>query len=107
MSRGISGVRVNKAARGGKGLFAPFMLPKPCTSPKHIFWLREARIVNGADGFSLSSHPIEVPNVDFHREVEIHLVRDMVQQVMVTRIWWDGKTVRPLAAPLSGFAVCP
>jgi len=41
--------------------FRPFSLPKPYTSPKDIFCLREARILNGYRRISLFNHEIEIP----------------------------------------------
>ncbi len=59
----------------------------------------------GTKGISLFNHIIQVPNVELHEEVEIHLVPDAVKQVIETRIWWNDKMVHSVALPLDGFSV--
>jgi len=98
-------VRFNRAREAGNSLFRPFSLPKPYTSPKDVFCLRESRIVNGYRRISLFNHTIEVPKVELHEEVEIHLVPDTAKQVMEVRIWWHDKMVHSVALPLEGFRV--
>jgi len=67
----IPAIRFRRAKRDGNSLFRPFSLPKPYTSPKDVFCLRETRVVNGYRRISLFNHTIEVPNVELHEEVEI------------------------------------
>ncbi len=40
-------IRFNRAKKDRNSLFRPFSLPKPYTSPKEVFCLRETRLVNG------------------------------------------------------------
>jgi len=94
-----------RAEHKGNSLFRPFSLPKPYTSSKDVFCLRETRVVDGYRRISLFNHTIEVPRVDLREEVEIHLVPDLVKQVMEVRIWWHGKMVHSVARPLEGFRV--
>ena len=101
----IPNIRFERAEHEGNSLFRPFSLPKPYTSPKDVFCLRETRVVDGYRRISLFNHPIEVPRVDLREEVEIHLVPDLVKQVMEVRIWWHGKMVHSVALPLEGFRV--
>lgn len=101
----IPSIRFNRAKQEGNSLFRPLSLPKPYTSPKDVFCLRETRIVNGYRRISLFNHTIEVPKVELREEVEIHLVPDTTRQVMEVRIWWSGKMVHSVALPLDGFAV--
>ena len=101
----IPAIRFRRAKRHGNSLFRPFSLPKPYTSPKDVFCLRETRVVNGYRRISLFNHTIEVPNVELHEEVEIHLVPDTAKQVMEIRIWWHAKMVHSVALPLEGFRV--
>jgi transposase len=98
-------VRFNRARKEGNTLFRPFSLPKPYTSPKDVFCLRESRTVNGYRRISLFNHNIEVPKVELYEEVEIHLVPDTARQVMEVRIWWNSKMVHSVALPLDGFRV--
>jgi hypothetical protein len=60
----ISSIRFTRARKDGNSLFRPFSLPKPYTSPKDVFCLRETRVVNGYRRISLFNHTIEVPNTD-------------------------------------------
>jgi transposase len=101
----IPAIRFRRAKRDGNSLFRPFSLPKPYTSPKDVFCLRETRVVNGYRRISLFNHTIEVPNVELHEEVEIHLVPDTAKQIMEIRIWWNAKMVHAVALPLEGFGV--
>jgi hypothetical protein len=101
----IPAIRFRRAKRTGNSLFRPFSLPKPYTSPKDVFCLREIRVVNGYRRISLFNHTIEVPNVELHEEVEIHMVPDTAKQVMEIRIWWHAKMVHSVILPLEGFRV--
>jgi hypothetical protein len=101
----IPSIRFTRARQDGNSLFRPFSLPKPYTSPKDVFCLRETRVVNGYRQISLFNHTIEVPKTDLYEEVEIHLVPDPAKQVMETRIWWHDKMVHSVALPLDGFRV--
>jgi hypothetical protein len=101
----IPSIRFKKAKQDGNSLFRPFSLPKPYTSPKDVFCLRETRIVNGYRRISLFNHTIEVPNVELREEVEVHMVPDTVKEVMEIRIWWGQKMVHSVALPLDGFSV--
>jgi len=101
----IPSIRFDRAKQEGNSLFRPFSLPKPYTSPKDVFCLRETRVVDGYRRISLFNHTIEVPKVDLHEEVEIHMIPDLIKQVMEIRIWWHGKMVHSVALPLEGFRV--
>lgn len=101
----IPDIRFQRAKKTGNTLFRPFSLPKPYTSPKDVFCLRETRVVNGYRRISLFNHTIEVPNVELYEEVDIHLVPNPARQVMEIRIWWNNNMVHSLALPLEGFRV--
>ena len=101
----IPSIRFTKARKDGNSLFRPFSLPKPYTSPKDVFCLRETRVVNGYRRISLFNHTIEVPKTELYEEVDIHLVPDTAKQVMETRIWWNNTMVHSVALPLEGFRV--
>ncbi len=55
----------------------PFALPKPYTSAKDVFCLREKRMVNGYRRISLFNHEIVVPHAPLREEVEVHLIPDI------------------------------
>jgi hypothetical protein len=99
----IPSIRFEKAREEGNSLFRPFVLPKPYTSAKDVFCLREKRMVNGYRRISLFNHEIEVPNVPLREEVEIHLVPDIERGALEVRIWWDNKMVHSAAHPLKVF----
>jgi len=101
----IPSIRFEQARAAGNSLFRPFSLPKPYTSSKDVFCLRETRRVNGYRRISLFNHTIEVPNVPLYEEVEIHLIPDMLKQIMDIRIWWNRKMVHSITYPLNEFTV--
>jgi hypothetical protein len=97
----IPGIRFDNARKSGTSLFRPFSLPKPYTSPKDIFCLREMRILNGYRRISLFNHEIEVPHVPVHEDVELHLIPDIARQALEVRIWFENKMVHSLSFPMA------
>jgi len=101
----IPRIRFEKAQLAGNSLFRSFVLPKPYTSTKDVFCLRETRMVDGYRRISLFNHTIEVPNVPLREDVDIHLVPDIRKNLMEIRIWWNTKMAHSLTLPLSEFRV--
>ncbi len=101
----IPSVRFEAARLAGHTLFRPFALPKPFTSPKDVFCLRETRTLDGYRRISLFNHVIEVPKVPVREPVEIHLIPDTVKAVMDIRIWWNRALVHTVSYPLKEFRV--
>ena len=101
----IPSLRFTNAQTAGSNLFRPFSLPKPYTSLKDVFCLRETRVVNGYRRIALFNQEIEVPNVPLREEVEIHLTPNMAKQIMEVRIWWSQKMVHSVSLPLAGLRV--
>ena len=99
----VPGIRFDRARNEGKSLFRPFALPKPHTSTKDIFCLRETRRVNGYRKISLSNHEIIVPNVPLREEVEIHLIPDVDRDALEVRIWHDNRMVQSVTYPAKEF----
>ena len=99
----IPSIRFDRAKREGNSLFRPFTLPKPYTSVKDVFCLREKRMVNGYRKISLFNHEIQVPKVPLREEVEIHLVPDTPREALEVRIWWENHMVQSLVYPLREF----
>ena len=99
----VPAVRFDNAAREGNSLFRPLVLPKPYTSLKDVFCLREKRTVNGYRRISLFNHDIDVPNVPLREDVEVHLVPDQTSQALEIRIWWTNKMVHSVSYPLKDF----
>jgi hypothetical protein len=99
----IPSIRFEKAREEGNSLFRPFVLPKPYTSTKDVFCLREKRMVNGYRRISLFNYEIEVPNVPLREEVEVHLVPDIEREALEVRIWWNNRMVHSVTYPLREF----
>jgi hypothetical protein len=99
----IPSIRFDKACQEGNSLFRPFILPKPYTSVKDVFCIREKRMVNGYRRVSLLNIEIEVPNVPLREEVELHLFPDMIKNMLHIRIWWENQMVHSVTYPLSAF----
>ena len=79
----IPSIRFQKARREGNSLFRLLILPKPYTSTKDVFCLREKRMVNGYRKISLLNHEIVVP---LREEVEVHLAPDIERDALEVRI---------------------
>jgi len=101
----IPNIRFERAIAEGNSLFRPFSLPRPYTSPKDVFCLRERRMVNAYRRISLFGHEIQVPNVPLREEVDIHMVPDPDKNIMEIRIWWDDRMAHSVTLPLQGFRV--
>lgn len=99
----IPSVRFERAKKEGNSLFRPFVLPKPYTSTKDVFCLRERRMVNGYRKISLFNHEIAVSHVPLREEVEVHLVPDTHRGIMEVRIWWNSQMVHSVTYPLKEF----
>jgi hypothetical protein len=99
----VPSIRFEKARKEGNSLFRPFVLPKPYTSIKDVFCLREKRTVNGYRRISLFNHSIEVPKVPLREEVEVHLVPDVARGALEVRIWWENQMVHSVTYPLKDF----
>ena len=99
----VPSIRFDMARKVGNSLFRPFALPKPYTSTKDIFCLRETRMVNGYHKISLFNHEIPVPHVPLREDVEVHLIPDIQSDAFEVRIWWDSRMVQSLTYPLKEF----
>lgn len=101
----IPAIRFAKAKQLGNSLFRPLALPKPYTSLKDVFCLRDTRMVNGYRRISVFNKSIEVPKVPLREDVEIHFVPDLMRQTIECRIWWEQKMVHSVVYPLQGLRV--
>jgi len=99
----VPSIRFEKARKEGNSLFRPFALPKPYTSAKDVFCLRETRMVNGYRKISFFDHEIPVPNVPLREEVEIHLLPDTRRDALEVRIWHGNRMVQSVTYPLKEF----
>lgn len=97
----IPSIRFENALKSGASLFRPFALPRPYTSSKDVFCLRETRTLNGYRRISLFHHEIEVPHVPVYEDVELHMVPDVPRQVLEVRIWFEQKMVHSFSFPMA------
>jgi len=104
-TREIPNLRFARAQREGNSLFRSFTLPKPYTSPKDVFCLREHRMVNAYRRISLFGREIEVPKAPVHEELELHLIPNEVSQILDVRVWWKNKMLQSTTLPLEGIRV--
>jgi hypothetical protein len=101
----IPGLRFDNARKAGTSLFRPFSLPKPYTSPKDVFCLRDTRILNGYRRISLFNQEIEIPHVPLREDVELHMIPNLERQILEVRIWWNHKLVHSINLPLADLRV--
>jgi len=101
----IPSQRFENARKAGTSLFRPFSLPKPYTSPKDVFCLRDTRTLNGYRRISLFNQEIEVPHVPLREDVELHMIPDFGRQILEVRIWWCKKIVHSVNLPLANLRV--
>ena len=99
----VPSIRFEEAKKQSNTLFRPFALPKPYTSTKDIFCLRENRTTDGYGKISLFHHKIQVPDVPLREEVEVHMVPDPARGAMHIRIWWENKMKLAVDYPLTDF----
>ena len=101
----IPGLRFENARKAGTSLFRPFSLPKPFTSTKDVFCLRDTRMLNGYRRISLFNQEIDVPHVPLHEDVELHMIPNLDKQILEVRIWWNHKMVHSINLPLADLRV--
>jgi hypothetical protein len=101
----VPGIRFARAVTEGNSLFRPFSLPKPYTSPRDVFCLRERRIVNAYRRISLFGHEIKVPKAPLHEEVELHLIPNQASQILDIRVWHKNQMLQSTTIPLKGIRV--
>ncbi len=99
----VPSIRFARARKEGNSLFRPFALPKPYTSTKDVFCLREKRMVNAYHKISLFNREIPVPNAPLREEVEVHLIPDPRTGALDLRIWWNSQIVHSVVYPLKEF----
>lgn len=99
----IPSVRFREANKRGDTLFRPFVLPKPYTSSKDVFCLRQRRTTDGYGKISLFDHEILVPRVPLREEVEIHMIPDPGRSAITVRVWWENQLKQSVDYPLAEF----
>jgi transposase len=98
----IPAIRFEKALSTGNSLFRPFSLPKPFSSLKDVFCLRDTRTLNGYRKITLGGMEIEIPLVPIREDVDIHFV-PLPSSFVEVRIWYENKMVHSLTMPAVKF----
>lgn len=97
----IPALRFEKAQQGKRSLFRPFSLPCPFTSVKDVFCIRYKRIADGYRKISFSGLSFQIPGVDPHDDVELHLIPDESKNLVEVRFWAHNKLLHSLNIPIS------
>lgn len=85
----IPDIRFERAIREGASVLKQFALPKPFTSTKDIFCLREKRVVDGYRKVSWRKYLISVPvDIPVGAEVELHIIPDVEHPEI--RVWFGN-----------------
>ncbi len=70
----IPAVRFERARKENRSLFRPFALPKPYSSARDVFCIRQKRVADGYRKISLVGQAIQIPGIQPRDDVELHLV---------------------------------
>jgi hypothetical protein len=97
----IPALRFEKAQQEKRSLFRPFSLPCPFTSVKDVFCIRYKRIADGYRKISFSGLSFQIPGIDPHDDVELHLIPDESKNLVEVRFWAHNKLLHSLNIPIS------
>ena len=98
----IPAILFEKTISTGNSLFRPFSLPKPFSSLKDVFCLRDTRTLNGYRKITLGGMEIEIPLVPIREDVDIHFV-PLSSAFIEVRIWYENKMVHSFTLPAVKF----
>lgn len=99
-------LRFQRAERAGNTVFKPLVLPKPYTSTKDIFCLREERIVNGYNQVSWNKRYLKVPNyIPEGAKVQLHIVPDDSHPEI--RVWYKEELVTAILLTPTQLSIQP
>jgi len=96
----IPSIRFENARQSGNTFFRPFSIPKPFSSAKDIFCLRQTRTVNAYHRVSIFNQEFEIPHVPWREDIELHLVPDFTHRALEVRCWSQQKMVHSFTLPL-------
>ncbi len=66
-------IRYELALKNHRSLFRPFSIPKPYSSPKDVFCIRQHRISDGYRKISIAGHSFQIPKIEPRDDVEIRI----------------------------------
>jgi len=96
----IPAVRFERARKENRSLFRPFALPKPYSSARDVFCIRQKRVADGYRKISLVGQAIQIPGIQPRDDVELHLVPVENKNQVEIRFWAEGKLVHTTFLPL-------
>jgi hypothetical protein len=97
----IPAIRFEKARQEHKSLFRPFILPKPFTSAKDVFCIRQQRIADGYRKISVGGHSFQIPGIEPREEVQVHFIPDETKNLVELRFWAGRKLVHMVNMPIA------
>ena len=89
----IPDVRFFRAFDEKRSLFREFILPKPFTSTKDVFALRDERMVNAYRKISINNLELNVSGVPIRERVSLRIVPDKKSGLAEIRFWYKDKLV--------------
>lgn len=88
----IPDIRFERAIKEGASVLQQFVLPKPFTSTKDIFCLKEKRVVDGYRKVSWRKYLISVPgDIPVGAEVELHIIPEPERPEV--RVWLKDRVI--------------
>jgi len=100
-TREIPAVRYEKALAHNLSLFRPFTLPKPYSSAKDVFCIRQTRIADGYRKISIGGHSIQIPKIEPRDQLELHFIPDLCKNVVEIRVWSSNDLVHTINLPIA------
>lgn len=93
-------VRFEKAHKENRSLFRSFSLPKPYTSSKDVFCIRQHRVADGYRKITLAGHSIQIPGIYPREELDLHFVPNENKNTVEIRFWAVSKLVFTTNLPI-------
>ena len=97
----IPAIRYENALNNNLSLFRPFSLPKPYSSPKDVFCIRQTRTSDGYRKISIAGHSFQIPKIDPRDEVELHFIPDLNNNLIEIRVWSSSKFIQTINLPFA------
>lgn len=97
----IPALRFEKAKQENRSLFRPFSLPRPYTSVKDVFCMRQKRVADGYRNISLAGQSFKISGIQPREDVELHFVPDEINNQVEIRFWASGKLVHNVNLPIA------
>ena len=97
----IPAIRFEKALNHSRSLFRPFSLPKPYSLSKDVFCIRQKRISDGYRKISIAGQSFQIPKIEPREEVELHLIPDMIKNLVEIRVWSSNKYLHSINLPIT------